>query len=1191
MDFDQIVVKESPGLCRCCLSEGCYKDLGTEYPWMEDTEIYADMLLECFDISISQHNEGPNGPKRLICEVCITRLRDACNFKKQVLDSEKKFVDMVGRGDFRPKATPILYEEQMKSEISMEAVDMDDVEYLNEDDHFDDDSFKDEATSTRTDVLDTTVKKRGRPKKAAVKPEKKTKVAKVEEKPRTSKVSKDEIAQSKYLHQHYTSERRRNNLKILFDNTSIIPFKWRGKYLCFYCGKEYSDYADFKKHTKSHSMCTIQDYDNKFIKRTNEEIKLDISEINCELCTEPFTSVDEIVNHLIGKHDLEYDKEVDMPFQEYMLEDSRCQYCGVQFAYFGYLIIHINTAHPQNSFICNDCGLTFNKKRSLGFHIRYNHRRGGYLCDECPDLFESQGLLDKHKNTFHFRKCNTCNLSFVSYSLLKKHKQLEHSDNKCPYCDQAYQSRQGLIQHLRACKDKIVLKSDKQIYPQENVLEPKKPQKNLTQKRQNIVCILNMSTAIPFKFFAKFSCFHCSKKFTEFDELKEHTVAEHPICDLKSKCIKKCKGERAVVRIDVSSLACKECCETMDDFDTLIDHLISKHNADYDKSVTGCFEPFKLIKDNIPCPHCPNTFRYFATLVRHINAEHCNYNRICDFCGRSFRSAANLGVHIIYAHTGSCECDVCGMKFKNQWCLGRHKAKAHDVKDFKCPKCPEQFQSQYHKQKHLIQVHDIGHKCTYCGRMFTRNSFMKDHIRRIHLKEKNVPCTVCDEKFFDNHLLKLHMVKHNGDRKFTCNICDKTFLRRSAKYKSVEDTYKKGEMARKLLLKRRNVEYVLQYGNVTPFMWYKGRYRCFYCAEPMKDPMLLREHTAKVHQFANIELVVHDRTKNNRNRDAAVKIDMTDISCKLCPKAVNSLEQLIHHLIIAHDAEYDVSVPNCLLPFKLDREHPSCPICNLQFVFFEYLLRHANKHHLSHDYICDVCGASFQGENHLKMHNRYYHREGGYTCDHCGISLATLSKKSLHEKNVHMMNLLTCPHCPETFKSPYFKKLHLANVHGVEELKIKCPYCPKVYPQESIMSRHMRRVHLREKNVECEVCGDKFFGPYDVKLHMLKHNGDKKFVCTVCGKKFSKKSNLNSHFVIHSGKRKYSCKICNKDFAHRPNLRMHFRTRHPQYEPRFMVEESTGIVDDVDESEIVQMEFVKDDLEGAELTSQYVDRM
>lgn len=54
MDFDEIVVKESPGLCRCCLSEGCYKDMGTEYTWMNENEVYADMLLECFDIGVSK---------------------------------------------------------------------------------------------------------------------------------------------------------------------------------------------------------------------------------------------------------------------------------------------------------------------------------------------------------------------------------------------------------------------------------------------------------------------------------------------------------------------------------------------------------------------------------------------------------------------------------------------------------------------------------------------------------------------------------------------------------------------------------------------------------------------------------------------------------------------------------------------------------------------------------------------------------------------------------------------------------------------------------------------------------------------------------------------------------------------------------------------------------------------------------
>ncbi|XP_023939802.2 zinc finger protein 808 [Bicyclus anynana] len=1176
MEFDEIVVKETPGLCRCCLSEGCYKDLSTEYNWMDDQEIYADMLLECFDISISQHIDGPNGPNRLICEVCITRLRDACNFKKQVLDSEKKFVDMLGRGEFRERA--LSYTES-KTDISLELLPIEEgeVEYLDNDMDYDDDvANKDELEATVSEevtVAPLPAKgKRGRPKKTVVKAEKKK--PKVDDKPKT-RIAKDEGP-----HETCTSVRRRKNLETLFNNSTIVPFKWRGKYLCFYCGLSFIDYVEFRRHTDAHEPCSITDDALKVIKGNHIEIKVDISEMTCQICLEPFESLTEVVDHLIGKHDLEYDKTVDIPFQEYSLLDCQCRLCDQKFTYFGNLIMHTNNAHPKNSFVCDNCGLTFNKKRDLALHLRNFHKYGGHQCDECAKVFPNRVLLINHKNNFHFRRCQLCDAYFPSYTLFHRHMESDHPGQKvCSYCSKKFKHATSLRHHLRSCGSKSnTVKVP--VFPEET-FRPKQ-KRDIKQIRKNIQCILNMSTAVPFRFFSRFSCFHCSKNFVDFEELKTHVFDEHPVCDLNDKSMKKCKGERTTVKIDISELSCKVCSQSMDDLDDLIDHLIMKHDAIYDKSITDCFDPFKVIKDNIPCNICPQQFRYFGSLLRHINSEHSNNNKICDHCGRTFKNVANLNVHITYAHAGTCECSVCGAKYKNQWCLGRHMAKCHNAKDFQCTKCSERFPSQYHKQKHMIQAHEIGHKCSYCEKMFTRNSFMKDHIRRTHLKEKNVPCSVCNEKFFDNYLLRLHMVKHKGERNYSCEVCGKAFMRRSAKLCTMEDKCKKTETVRKLLLKRRNVEYVLEYSNVTPFMWYKGKYRCFYCIEPMKDPVTLREHTAVMHRNVNLELIVFDRTKNNRNRDAAVKIDVTDISCKLCPQAVNSLEQLINHLIIAHDAEYDVNVPNCLLPFKLDKDQPSCPICNIKFVFFEYLLRHANKHHLSHDYICDVCGTSFQGENHLKMHNRYYHREGGYTCDHCGISLATLSKKTLHEKNVHMVNLSMCPHCPEAFKSPYFKKLHLANVHGVEELKIKCPYCPKVYPQESIMSRHMRRVHLREKNVECQVCGDKFFGPYDVKLHMLKHNGDKKFICTVCGKKFSKKSNLNSHFLTHTGQKKYICTVCGKEFAHRPNLRIHFRVRHPEY----ITEQGVSASDDIEDVglvEITSLELERE-LEGVEET-------
>ncbi|XP_041988829.1 myoneurin-like isoform X3 [Aricia agestis] len=348
-------------------------------------------------------------------------------------------------------------------------------------------------------------------------------------------------------------------------------------------------------------------------------------------------------------------------------------------------------------------------------------------------------------------------------------------------------------------------------------------------------------------------------------------------------------------------------------------------------------------------------------------------------------------------------------------------------------------------------------------------------------------------------------------------------------------------------IKQRNVEYVLEYSNATPFLWYLGYYRCFFCLGQTKDPNTLRDHTLQAHQLDNLELIIRDRFKGSRRKEDAVKIDATDLMCIQCPQAMNSLEELVQHLIIAHDVDYDVSEQNCLLPFKLDRERPSCGMCNLVFSSFESLLRHANQDHLAHHYICDVCGMSFRGEQPMAMHKRYYHKDGGHNCNSCNASFNTLQQKMSHENNVHGENTPYCSLCSETFKSVYLKKRHLANVHRVEELRVKCPYCPRIYPTKGLITRHVKRVHLKEKNVQCSVCSEKFFAPYDLKMHMAKHTGDRRhFLCSVCGKKFIKKIHLDYHILTHSDKKPWSCPVCGKGFTYRHNMKTHLKNTHLQ---------------------------------------------
>ncbi|XP_064075971.1 zinc finger protein 182-like isoform X11 [Vanessa tameamea] len=510
MEFDEIVVKESPGLCRCCLSEGCYKDLGTEYTWMDETEVYADILLECFDISISQHMEGPNGPNRLICEVCITRLRDACNFKKQVLDSEKKFVDMVGRGEFKSKV--IVYQEQMKSEMIVEpqpAHDAD-VEYLDEEIDYDDGNKDDSNEPTVSE--DITVDalpikgKRGRPKKSTVKPEKKK--SKLEEK------TKPKIVKEQKVIDRLTERDRKCHITrlitVVIEYSTIIPFRWfSNKFMCFYCCCSFIDSSKLKLHTQEeHNEVKLTNVLRNITATTR--FKLDISEISCKKCPKPVQTLDEFLYHVSNIHDIKFNKTVTDCLFAFKLSDDGmfCLDCGQNFRFFGTLLTHAHKFHVKTStFLCETCGQGFVAKANLDSHVKTVHSnyqwdkgkfvrlrdndhtksnkpqklqcpkcpeilRSNYLrkqhlalvhdvkssqfsCDICSKIFLIKSKLIQHKSRVHLKEksitCEICGFKVFSKDLLKRH-MVKHDDSRpfqCEICKKAFQRKKTLDFHRR----------------------------------------------------------------------------------------------------------------------------------------------------------------------------------------------------------------------------------------------------------------------------------------------------------------------------------------------------------------------------------------------------------------------------------------------------------------------------------------------------------------------------------------------------------------------------------------------------------------------------------------------------------------------------------------------------------------------------------------------------------------------
>lgn len=66
-------------------------------------------------------------------------------------------------------------------------------------------------------------------------------------------------------------------------------------------------------------------------------------------------------------------------------------------------------------------------------------------------------------------------------------------------------------------------------------------------------------------------------------------------------------------------------------------------------------------------------------------------------------------------------------------------------------------------------------ECLYCGKKFKRSGHLKNHIRAVHLKNKDFHCSVCAKQFAVRSQLVVHMRVHSGKRPFACLHCNREF--------------------------------------------------------------------------------------------------------------------------------------------------------------------------------------------------------------------------------------------------------------------------------------------------------------------------------------------------------------------------------------------------------------------------------
>ncbi|XP_053623426.1 zinc finger protein 668-like isoform X16 [Plodia interpunctella] len=490
--------RPGPTVCRCCLTEGCYKDISTEYFWMGKREVYAEMLKETLEVTISYSKTGgPNSNSRLICEPCISRLRDATEFKRQVVECERVFMQHLDPGstslDIEVDSEPM---EKIKIEgVKLEKSHSDDEEFgdrhFGDDDDDDDDDLDNQPLTKLAsrvpkkesvdllDLLDTSKPAQKRKSTVKVKPppskKAKTKIEAAKAKPSSSKAkpekkkkgsaiadAKDNIGPVKrgrklkeVVSARQMRRRRRANNELpeesdkriaktmmrrnamtILEGSYAWAFRWfHGTFYCSYCDQRFPDIDPLRHHVKHH----LKQLPTKMIfskLRENNMLKIDITDLVCRICHCDIDNIDHLKDHLVSCHGKMFYTGYSDGVVPFKLDNNgfQCQKCYMKFDRFPKLNEHINS-HYQN-YVCPECGKVFMSKSRYRRHVQ-SHETGAFACGECSEIFQTRAARFGHRMKVHNKgirySCPRCPETFTHYHSRLKHLFDKHGQRMLEY--------------------------------------------------------------------------------------------------------------------------------------------------------------------------------------------------------------------------------------------------------------------------------------------------------------------------------------------------------------------------------------------------------------------------------------------------------------------------------------------------------------------------------------------------------------------------------------------------------------------------------------------------------------------------------------------------------------------------------------------------------------------------------------
>ncbi|XP_026743993.1 zinc finger protein OZF-like isoform X2 [Trichoplusia ni] len=366
-------------LCRCCHSEGKFKNLSMPCKNSDFEEIYSDMLKNCFDISLEPIEGLLCTATYTICDGCICRLRDATDFRKQVLACEERFRDMYDRNVF--KATePVVVGVKDEPDTFTDA----DEEFKKESSQDDNDEFEDSLDmhyeDDHTQVVESTKKK-----KKSKKTDKKG--CRAVGRPRKEKQDSLEDEQGK----------KKGRKVVPKFHLMDEDYTQQGDiYQCSRCDKKYDKYFSLRFHVKTKHYkiprfsCPI--CLKEFMTPAPLTVhKLEIHNIDdrfkCKACKGIFNTKVQLRKHINNFHMLG--------------EIYKCEFCEYESFSFEGMYKHKFKHKTVKDYHCRFCRKSFLRKTTLDLHERIHTGDRRKVCTVCGQAFVQKASLNYHMTKYH----------------------------------------------------------------------------------------------------------------------------------------------------------------------------------------------------------------------------------------------------------------------------------------------------------------------------------------------------------------------------------------------------------------------------------------------------------------------------------------------------------------------------------------------------------------------------------------------------------------------------------------------------------------------------------------------------------------------------------------------------------------------------------------------------------------------